>query len=143
MSDTETKQTVSTTIPTAVSAMGIGVSDLQTSAAFYRDLLGMRPVMDFKLAHMDEIILVAPLGGSAIVLMHWTDGSERNYKNLPIKIVVRTPDPAGLVAKIRDAGYTIVRDAVPAPEVGNAIVGFARDPDGYLIEILEPLPSAN
>lgn len=120
----------------AVSAVGIGVTSLETSMAFYQDTLGMRSVATFELDYMDEIVLVAPNGGSAIVLMEYTDGIERNVTNLPVKIVLRVADPAALAANIREAGYEIVREPVPSEAVGGAIVGFARDPDGYLIEIL-------
>ena len=124
----------------SVSAMGIGVTSLEESTKFYVDTLGMRSVATFELDYMDEIVLVAPDGGSAVVLMEYTDGKERNVKDLPIKIVFRTSDPTALAAKIRDNGFEIVRDPVPSEAVGGAIVGFAKDPDGYLIEIL---PLAN
>lgn len=133
------------TIPTpnvdiAVSAVGIGVTSLETSMAFYQDTLGMRAIATFEIDYMDEIVLVAPNSGSAIVLMEYTDGIERNVTNLPVKIVLRVPDPAALAANIRAAGYEIVREPIPSAEVGGAIVGFARDPDGYLIEILPTQP---
>lgn len=123
----------------AVSAFGIGVSDLEASAKFYRDTLGMKEVTRFNLDYMDEIVLAyGKGGGSAIVLMHWTDGSERNYKDNAIKIVYRVPDPVAMADKIRDAGYEIVREPTPVASLGGAIVGFAKDPDGYLIELLPP-----
>lgn len=123
-------------ISIAISAVGIGVTSLETSLAFYRDVLGMKPIATFELDYMDEIVLVAPNGGSAIVLMEYTDGGDRNVKGLPVKIVLRVADPQALANAIREAGYEIVREPVAAPEVGGAIVGFAKDPDGYLIEIL-------
>lgn len=124
----------------AVSAVGIGVTSLEESTKFYIDTLGMRSVATFELDYMDEIVMVSPDGGSAIVLMEYTDGIERNVKNLPVKIVYRTSDPTALAAKIKATGYEIVREPVPSEAVGGAVVGFAKDPDGYLIEIL---PMAN
>ena len=120
----------------AVSAMGIGVTSLEASTAFYVDTLGMRSVATYELDYMDEIVLMPPDGGSAIVLMEYTDGKERNVKDLPVKIVFRTSDPTALAEKIRANGFEIVRDPIPSEAVGGAIVGFAKDPDGYLIEIL-------
>lgn len=123
----------------AVSAFGIGVSDLEASAKFYRDTLGMKEVMRFNLDYMDEIVLAyGKGGGSAIVLMHWTDGSERNYKDNAIKIVYRVPDPKALADKIKADGYEIVRYPEPVVSLNGAMVGFAKDPDGYLIELLPP-----
>ena len=133
-------ETTMTKLRTSVTAVGIGVSDLEASRAFYEDTLGMKSIMTFSLDYMDEIVLAYPKGGSAIVLMHWTDGSEKNYKNLPVKIVLRVEDPALLAKRIRAAGYEIVREPEPSEAVGGAVVGFAKDPDGYLIELLENLP---
>ncbi|WP_203291001.1 VOC family protein [Maricaulis parjimensis] len=121
----------------SVYGFGIGVSDLERSNAFYTELLGMKRVMDFSLSHMDEIVLLYPDGGSSLVLMHWTDGSTRDYANNPVKIVVRLEDPKAVADKIRAAGYLIIREPEPAPEVGGFIVGFAKDPDGYLVELLD------
>ncbi|WP_304074145.1 VOC family protein [Maricaulis maris] len=121
----------------SVAAFGIGVSDLAASAAFYENTLGMKRVLDLSLGHMDEVILLFPDGGSAIALMHWTDGSARNYADNPVKIVLRVADPKLLAERIRAAGLPVIRDPEPAAEVGGAVVGFAKDPDGYLIELLE------
>ena len=120
----------------SVSAVGIGVTDLDTSMAFYSGVLGMKSLVSYELDYMNEIVLMPPDGGSALVLMQYTDGIERNVKNLPIKLVYRTSDPKALAQKIRDSGYEIVREPGPAEEVGGAVVGFAKGPDGYLIEIL-------
>ncbi|MCR9266153.1 MAG: VOC family protein [Alphaproteobacteria bacterium] len=121
----------------SVYGFGIGVSDLERSNAFYTELLGMKRVMDFSLSHMDEIVLLYPDGGSSLVLMHWTDGSTRDYSNNPVKIVVRLEDPKAAADRIREAGYRIIREPEPAPEVGGFVVGFAKDPDGYLVELLD------
>ena len=77
-----------------------------------------------------------PDGESYIVLMNWHDKTTRNYKDLPVKIVTRTKDPAALAAKIKAAGFTVTREPSPSAQVGNAIVGLAKDPDGYVLELL-------
>jgi lactoylglutathione lyase len=124
-------------------AIGIGVSDLRRSAEFYMNVLGMKQLQTFKLPHMDEIVLgLEGSRGSAIVLMHWTDGSARNYQDLPIKLVFYVPDPKAVAQRIRDAGMEIVREPTPVPALGNAMVGFAKDPDGYLIELLQATAKA-
>ncbi|MDO9223245.1 MAG: VOC family protein [Caulobacter sp.] len=120
-----------------VGAVGIGVSDLARSGDFYERVLGMKVLQTFKLPHMDEIVLGYEGRGSAIVLMHWTDGSERNYADLPIKIVLYVPDPVAAADAIRAEGLEIVREPTPIPSLGGAVVGFAKDPDGYLVELLQ------
>jgi lactoylglutathione lyase len=127
---------------TFVGAVGIGVSDLKRSVDFYTRILGMKALQEFKLDYMDEVVVgFEGQRGSAIVLMHWTDGSPRNYKDNPIKIVMYVDDPKGFADNIRKEGGEIVREPIPVPTLGNAVVGFAKDPDGYLLEILQRRPS--
>ncbi len=133
MADTATDNIVRT----YVGAVGIGVSDLDRSVKFYTETLGMKAMQTFNLDYMNEVVVGYEGRGSAIVLMHWIDGSPRNYKDNPIKIVIYVDSPPALAKAIRDAGYEVVREPVPSPQVGGAVVGFAKDPDGYLIEILQ------
>jgi lactoylglutathione lyase len=123
-----------------MSAVGIGVSDLEKSAKFYTEVMGMQKVRTYELDYMNEILLRYPEGESYLVLMHWIDGSKRNYKDNPIKIVTRTKDPAALQAKIKAAGGEITREYAPSAQVGGNAVGLAKDPDGYVLELL-PLRS--
>jgi lactoylglutathione lyase len=128
-----------------LSAVGIGVSDLAKSTDFYVNVMGMEKIRSYHLDYMDEEVLGYPDGESYIVLMHWTDGSPRNYRDLPIKIVTRVKDPAALAAKIKAAGFEVTREPQASAQVGGAIVGFAKDPDGYTLELLplrQPAPPA-
>ena len=45
-------------------------------------------------------------------------------------------DPAALAAKIKAAGFEVTREPQASAQVGGAIVGFAKDPDGYMLELL-------
>ena len=75
-------------------AAGIGVSDLERSYDFYTRVCGMKKMYKLELPHMDEYILSSEGGsGSAVVLMHYTDGSNPNYKNNPVKLVFYVADP--------------------------------------------------
>ena len=135
---TATTTTPATTTPTAyIGAVGIGVSDLTRSADFYTRVLGMKVITTFKLDYMDEIVVGFEGRGSALVLMHWTDGSARNYANNPIKIVLYVLDPTAAAEAIRADGLEIVREPTPIASLGGAVVGFAKDPDGYLVELLQ------
>ena len=118
-----------------LSAVGIGVSDLEKSLAFYTNVMGMKKVRSYDLADMKEEVIAYPDGESYIVLMHWKEG-KRTYKDLPVKIVTRTKDPAALAAKIKAAGFELTREPAPSEQVGGAIVGLAKDPDGYVLELL-------
>jgi lactoylglutathione lyase len=122
--------------PDFLTAVGIGVSDLKRSEAFYRDALGMKVTQTFKLDYMDEIVL-AHEGRNAVILMHWTDGSAHNYKDAPVKLVFYVTDPVAYAARIRGDGCEITREPAPIDTLGGAVVGLAKDPDGYVIELIE------
>ncbi|HOZ28340.1 MAG TPA: VOC family protein [Hyphomonadaceae bacterium] len=119
-----------------LSAVGIGVSDLAKSTDFYVNVMGMEKIRSYHLDYMDEEVVGYPEAESFIVLMHWTDGSARTYKDLPVKIVTRVKDPVALAAKIKAAGFEVTREPQASAQVGGAIVGFAKDPDGYMLELL-------
>jgi lactoylglutathione lyase len=119
-------------------ALGIGVSDLARSTDFYRRVLGMAQIGKLRLPEMDEIMLAYDRArGPALVLMHHTDGREVSYADLPVKVVVYVPDPTATAAAIRAEGLEVTREPAPVPELGDAVVGFARDPDGYVVELLQ------
>jgi len=122
-----------------IGATGIGVSDLAASSAFYQAALGMQVTQTFQLDHMDEIVL-AHEGRNAVVLMHWTDGSARNYKDAPVKLVFYYTDPPAIADRIKAAGLEVTRYPERLPSFGNAMVGLAKDPDGYVIELLQAPP---
>ena len=122
-----------------LTAVGIGVSDLARSEAFYRDVLGMKRTGTFHLDYMDEVML-AHEGRSAVVLMHYTDGSARNYRDNPVKLVFYVTDPKAAVEAIRADGLEVTREATPIETLGGAIVGLAKDPDGYVLEFLQAPP---
>jgi lactoylglutathione lyase len=117
-----------------LTAVGIGVSDLERSESFYRDVLGMKRIQTFKLDYMDEIML-AHEGRNAVVLMHYTDGSARNYRDNPVKLVFYVTDPKALADRVRAAGLEVTRE--PAPTPGLGVVCLAKDPDGYVIELIQ------
>ena len=123
--------------PDYLTAVGIGVSDLARSADFYSRVLGMKETQRFHLDYMDEIVL-AHEGRNAVVLMHWTDGSSPNYAGNPVKLVFNVTDPAALAERIRAEGLEITREPQAYPELGGTIICLARDPDGYVIELLKP-----
>ena len=126
--------------PDYIGATVIGVSDLKRSADFYTRVLGMKVMQTFKLDHMEEIVLTHE-GRNAVVLMHYTDGSNPNYRDLPVKLVFYVSDPRAVAARVREAGCEVTREPEPLPSFGNTVVGLAKDPDGYVVELLQaPAP---
>jgi lactoylglutathione lyase len=132
----ETKEGAAMRSDDFLTAVGIGVSDLARSEAFYRDVLGMKRTGTFHLDYMDEVML-AHEGRSAVVLMHYTDGSARNYRDNPVKLVFYATDPAGLAAKIKADGLEVTHEPTPNAGLGGAVICLAKDPDGYVIELIQ------
>jgi len=122
--------------PNSMAAVGIGVSDLKRSVDFYTRVLGMKEMQTFKLPHMDEVV-VGYEGRTAVVLMHYTDGSAQHYRNNPVKLVFYVTDAKALAAAIRADGGEITREPAVLEGFGNTIIGLAKDPDGYVIELMQ------
>jgi catechol 2,3-dioxygenase-like lactoylglutathione lyase family enzyme len=122
--------------PDFLTAVGIGVSDLERSTAFYRDVLGMQKVRTFELDYMDEVML-AHEGRNAVILMHYKDGSVRNYRDNPVKLVFYVTDPAAVAAKVRADGLDVTHEPTPNAGLGGAVICLAKDPDGYVIELIQ------
>ncbi len=127
--------------PNAMAAVGIGVSDMKRSVDFYTRVLGMKQMQTFKLPHMDEVV-VGYEGRTAVVLMHYTDGSAQHYKNNPVKLVFTVTDAKALAEAIRADGGEITREPEALAEFNNTIIGLAKDPDGYVIELMQPQVAA-
>jgi lactoylglutathione lyase len=113
------------------------VANLERSVDFYTRVLGMKKQQTFKLPHMDEVV-VGYEGRTAVVLMHYTDGSVQHYKDNPVKLVFTVTDAKALANAIRADGGEITREPEPLPDFGNTIIGLAKDPDGYVIELMQP-----
>jgi len=122
-------------------AVGIAVSDLERSSAFYTKILGMVELRRLELESMDEIILGFEGSRSAsVVLMKYTDGSDHNCQDLPVKLVFFVDDTRGILEAVRASGYTIYKEAQEYPSMGGMIIGYAKDPDGYKVELMQKPP---
>jgi catechol 2,3-dioxygenase-like lactoylglutathione lyase family enzyme len=119
-----------------LAAVGIGVSDMARSEDFYTRVLGMQVQQRIELPHLKEVV-VGYEGRTSVVLMHWLDGSNPNYRNNPVKLVFFVPDAKALMERIRADGLPVSREAEVMPEFNNLIIGLAEDPDGYVVELLQ------
>jgi lactoylglutathione lyase len=140
MSQTSVQSTKQpTTTQMAFGAVGIEVSNLDKSVDYYSRVCGMTKLQTFDLPHIKEAVM-GYQRGSSVVLMQHTDGIARNTRDNPIKLVIYVPDPKAFAQCVRDAGFVVEREPEPSPSLDGVMVGFAKDPDGYLIEFIERRP---
>jgi lactoylglutathione lyase len=130
-----------TTRPRSVAAVGIVVHDLDRSIDFYTNILGLQEAQRLDVPHMSlfEVILTFPGSrGAAIVLMQFSDDTDRSYKDDGGKIVLQVGDCAGVAEAARAAGYEITRE--PAESPGFGMIAMVKDPDGRIVELMGGVP---
>lgn len=119
-------------------AMGIGVADLAASSEFYQDVLGLEVLRTYELGYLNEIVLgyaQADADSAVVVLMNWPEQS-RSYDGDNVKLVFYIDDPAAAIERIREKGGEILREATPIEALNGRVVGLARDPDRYVVEVI-------
>lgn len=125
-----------------VREVGIGVSDLDASMSFYKDIMGL-PFAGWE--GRDDRVEAAYQDNRAtnkhkVVLMKFDDAGI-NCANRPLKLVFGVPK--GSCA----AYYTAITSGHPERQIApcvatmGRVVGMAKDPNGYLIELVQ-LPDA-
>ena len=77
-----------------------------------------------------------------IALMRFKADPPPACSNLPVKLVFTVPDPVAAMARIRAEGLEVTREPAPFEGMGDTLVGLAKDPDGYVVELLGPARAA-
>ncbi len=122
-------------------SVGIGVRDLKASTEFYVAVLGLRELRRYELGYINEVVLGYPDGDTAkVVLMNWPNDTTRRYDGNDVKLVFYVSDPAAVLARIKARGGKVDREAAPIEVLNGRIVGLGRDPDNYVIEVLQSTP---
>ncbi len=127
--------------------VGIGVSDIEKSTKFYQDILGLDVIgtydditvdnADGSESFLDEVVLgYKDKPGTLLVLMNWPK-DRKNYDGDIVKIVFEVEDAKSVMEKIRKAGGKIDREAIPHYTIEGGLVGLGRDPDNYVVEIIQ------
>jgi catechol 2,3-dioxygenase-like lactoylglutathione lyase family enzyme len=138
-----------------VTHLGICVSDLAASLAFYRDALGFTYASELeakgdapaKLLRLPDVSLRAVYlrrDGFVIELLHYAspghvgDGRPRAMNALGFThLSLRVPDLAAALARLEELGANVLRDTRIALPDGSAKAAFVTDPDGTLVELVE------
>jgi catechol 2,3-dioxygenase-like lactoylglutathione lyase family enzyme len=120
-----------------LNALGMGVASKSATTAFYAKTLGIKkgasmPVLNMGQGGWSEDIDTFPgPHSSALVFMEWTD--KRPYKDLPIKLTLAVQNPAEKQKLIAASGG----QALDMKTESNPGAVYAKDPNGYLLELVE------
>jgi predicted enzyme related to lactoylglutathione lyase len=118
------------------------VADLEKIAIFYKAVFDMKEVMRVqdKIAgkRIDEIIL--SLSGEmetpSLILLKFVDQAPPAASDSILGFT--TADLDAVLQRVRKAGGAVVQESKTMPEMGLK-VGFATDPEGRLLEIVQML----
>lgn len=133
-------------IPVSILYTMIRVSDLDRSTAFYRDALGMRELRRETFTDGRFTLVFMGYGNdhhAPTIELTWNwDGGEYSHGSGYGHVALGVADIYGACARLKDMGIKIVRDAGPmthaVDETGSREnIAFLKDPDGYMIELIE------
>jgi lactoylglutathione lyase len=120
----------------------LNVTDLEASVDFYR-ALGLECTSRTEIPQAIEAIVERPGAGSKLQL------AQQKARELPLepgnafwKLYVNTRDVAALFERAQQAGAT-VESAPQRMERWPVTIAFVRDPEGYLVELVERHPWAD
>lgn len=113
------------------------VGDLDRSVKFYTDAFGMkelrrRDVPDGKYT----LAFVGYEGGTEIELTYNYGVEKYDVGSGFGHLAIGVPDIYAACDTLRKAGAVITREPGPV-KFGTTVIAFVRDPDGYMIELIE------
>jgi lactoylglutathione lyase len=116
------------------------VGDLEKSMEFYTDILAMQLLRrkDFP----DGKFTLAFLGygdeseNTVLELTHNWETSEYDLGNGYGHVAISVDDVYAACEQVKQSGGEVVREAGPMKH-GTTVIAFVKDPDGYLIELLQ------
>jgi catechol 2,3-dioxygenase-like lactoylglutathione lyase family enzyme len=128
----------------AVTRVGtiLAVADVERSAAFYRDRLGFAVEAEYD----DPPYATLELAGTRLSLAEQGHPAEdrpgvtmvvpEDPSRLPAMLVLEVADCRGTYERLRQEGVEFLAEPYSPPWGGSR--SFARDPDGYLVELEQP-----
>jgi len=121
----------------SISGFAINVVDLDRSAEFYTQVLGLEEKTKIDLGELHEVLVGGADDRHSILLVHHGDRTEEPTPGTGFeKIVFLTDDVDALYARVVNGGGASVK----APWVLERMamkVALVRDPDGYLLELIQ------
>ena len=121
---------------TVVAQYCINVSDLERSTKFYNEVLGLEIKQTIALDSADEVLLWGGEGTTLQLAHHHDHRGPIDHGNALWKFYLRTDDCKALHERAVAAGSESVMEPQRL-ERWPVIMSYIKDPDGYLIEILQ------
>jgi predicted enzyme related to lactoylglutathione lyase len=127
----------------SLNSIRLGTSDSEATAEFYKEAFGMHEVNRIPTPAGPEIFLnfgatqaeANANAGPPIVLMN--RGPNDVTGDPMAHLILTVSDAVASAAAVRKAGGTIPREPFPYLDTG-IVIGFAVDPDGNQIEMIQP-----
>lgn len=115
----------------------INVEDLERSIEFYSKVMGLTVEHRLEIPGVIEAVLVGDNGISKMQLAQQLEQSGPIVQgNSFWKLYIATDDCKALYQKALDAGCESLTEPMQLDE-WKVIIAFIRDPDGYMIELME------
>lgn len=115
------------------------VTDLQKSIDFYTQILNMKLIRQSENSQYKYTLAFLGYGdesdSTVLELTYNWDTNEYDLGNAYGHIAIETDDIYTTCDKMKAMGAEITREAGPV-KGGTTVIAFAKDPDGYLIELI-------
>jgi 2-hydroxychromene-2-carboxylate isomerase/catechol 2,3-dioxygenase-like lactoylglutathione lyase family enzyme len=124
----------------ALSHLRLIVDDLPSAVAFYRDVLGLRLVVDVPMTYAEFDTPGARLALVGVATMGAVVGRPVARAGDAVVVCLRVDDVDAAAARAKSRGATLVREPHDQPSWIQR-VAHLRDPSGHLVELWTRLPS--
>ena len=120
-----------------ISHIAYYVSDIERSLAFYSGVLGLQEQLRLPLGKgLHEVVLGYPDGKGAGLILMWNTAKTTPYQlgDGYSRFVVNVSDVEAALGYLAEKGVQVVQNATQAGSMKYAMV---KDPDGYVVELLQ------
>ena len=108
----------------------LDVADMKRATDFYCGLLGCQEIVSYQIPK-GQIVQLSPTGRSPGIEL-WCEGPLEPRADRKLHVAFAVDDTRALVSRLRAAGVHVEQEPF---EIGDEVIAFIRDPDGYLIEL--------
>lgn len=116
------------------------VGDLDRSLAFYTEVLGMNLLRKKEYPEGEFTLAFVGYGDESdhtvLELTHNWGTKSYDLGNAYGHVAIGVDDVYQAADRIKQAGGEVVREAGPM-KGGTTVIAFVKDPDGYMVELLE------